>query len=165
MGNAMAVCFRILFFTLVLFSVSPSVRSEPIDKSEIVVVDGDTIDARGHRWRMIGYDTPETRSTWRKVAPVEKMAGEAATERFKELLQSGRLDLAEKRCGCSSAKIAGGKCNRGRKCGLLTRDGENIGKVLIQEKLAVEFVCSTSRCPKMPDWPAILSARQHPSEN
>jgi hypothetical protein len=42
---------------------------------------------------------------------------------------------------------------------VLTLNGENIGKTLISEGLAVEWMCGRSKCPSMPDWPTISGDR------
>jgi endonuclease YncB( thermonuclease family) len=83
-----------------------------------------------------------------------------ATARFTELLKSGPLDLTEVRCSCPESKILNGTCNRGRKCGVLTVNGENIGKTLIAEGLALEFFCGATSCPRMPDWPKIIEQQK-----
>lgn len=152
-----------LSFLLLCAAVDPSIAA-PIAPRNIKVIDGDTINARGQRWRLVGYDTPEIRSTWRPVSKVERMVGESAKERFAELLRSGRLDLKEVRCSCPPRTLNTKACNHGRRCGLLTRNGENIGAQLIREKLAMSFVCGRSKCPPMPDWGAIISRHQHPQE-
>jgi endonuclease YncB( thermonuclease family) len=144
---------------LLLSTFAVVVHAEPITPEEITVVDGDTIDARGARFRMVGYDTPEVSTPSRKVGAAERALALRAKARFSELLRSGSLDLTEVRCSCTDKKIQQGKCNRGRKCGILTLNGENIGKTLIAEGLALEFVCSTTRCPKMPDWPSFIEQR------
>lgn len=105
---------------------------------------------------MIGYDTPEISTPRRKVSADEKAVATIAKERFAELLKSGPLDLTEVRCSCAESKIGTKQCNNGRKCGLLTLNGKNIGEILIAEELAMPFVCDWSRCPHMPDWPQIL---------
>lgn len=130
--------------------------SEPILASEISVVDGDTIDARGQRYRLVGYDTPELATRARKVGPDEKAVAAIAKDRFSELLRTGALDLTEVRCSCSAKALRTGKCNRGRKCAVLSLNGKNIGDTLIAEELAVPYICSETRCPRMPDWPRII---------
>jgi endonuclease YncB( thermonuclease family) len=146
---------------LILLSLSAAtvLRCEPINPNEIGVVDGDTIDARGSRYRMLGYDTPEIRSRWRRVSPEEKALGERATARLKELLRSGPLDLTEKPCSCPTDAVGTSKCNYSRKCGLLTLDGQNVGDRLIKEGLAVPFICNPTRCPRMPKWDKIIRQR------
>jgi endonuclease YncB( thermonuclease family) len=130
--------FRILALSLALtFAAS----AEPVNVNDISVVDGDTIYYHGERYRMIGYDTPEIQTPRRIVGPDEKALATIAKERFVELLHSGPLDLAEVRCSCPESKIGTEQCNNGRKCGLLTVNGQNIGEILIGEELAMPFVC------------------------
>jgi endonuclease YncB( thermonuclease family) len=141
---------------LFFMSLSYSAVAEPINVNDIAVVDGDTIDAHGQRYRMIGYDTPEVKTPRRKVGPGERAVATIAKERFIELLNSGPLDLTEVRCSCSAKSLQDGTCNHGRKCAILSLNGRNIGETLIEEELAVPYVCSATRCPRMPDWPSIL---------
>ncbi|GAB9187370.1 hypothetical protein BDS110ZK17_81400 [Bradyrhizobium diazoefficiens] len=101
---------------LMLAFCSGSLRAEPITAAEITVVDGDTIDARGQRYRMIGYDTPEVATPRRKVGSDERAVALLAKERLAELLHSGALDLAEVPCSCSKSALSKGTCNHGRKC-------------------------------------------------
>jgi endonuclease YncB( thermonuclease family) len=140
----------ILFFLLLI----PSAYAEPVSVNDISVVDGDTIDYRGERYRMIDYDTPEISTARRKVSADEKAIATI------ELLKSGALNLTEVRCSCTESKIGTKQCNYGRKCGLLTLNGKNIGDTLIAEELAMPFICSRSRCPRMPDWPHILKEQK-----
>jgi endonuclease YncB( thermonuclease family) len=122
-------------------------HADPITSAEIRVIDGDTIEAHGFRYRMVGYDTPETAATWREIGPDERAVGTIAKERFQELINP---------CACPQRKVAAGLCNHGRKCAILTLNGKNIGDSLIAEELAVPFVCGRTKCPKMPNWPKIV---------
>ncbi|MFB6458641.1 thermonuclease family protein [Bradyrhizobium tunisiense] len=131
-------------------------RAEPITAAEIVVVDGDTIDAHGQRYRMIGYDTPEVATSRRKVGADEKAVALLAKERLGELIHAGSLDLAEVPCSCSKSALSKGTCNHGRKCAILSLDGKNVGATLIAEELAVPYICSPTKCPRMPNWERIL---------
>ncbi|MHC2585909.1 hypothetical protein ACVI1J_010475 [Bradyrhizobium diazoefficiens] len=79
-----------------------------------------------------------------------------AKERLGELLHAGALDLTEVPCSCSKSALNKGTCNHGRKCAVLTLDGKNVGATLISEELAVPYVCSATRCPRMPNWERIL---------
>ena len=141
---------------LLLMALGSCAAAEPLAVKDITVVDGDTIDAHGQRYRMVGYDTPEVRTPRRKVGPDERSVAIIAKERFTELLSSGPLDLTEVRCSCSAKALQDGTCNHGRKCAILSLNGKNIGDMLIAEGLAVPYVCSATRCPRMPDWPRIL---------
>lgn len=148
-----SVIRRLVVLSLLLtFTAS----AEPVSVNDISVVDGDTIDYRGERYRMIGYDTPEIATRRRVVGPDEKALASIAKERFIELLHSGPLDLMEVRCSCSKSAIGTLWCNGGRKCGLLTLNGKNIGATLIAEELALPYVCGKSKCPPMPDWPHVI---------
>jgi endonuclease YncB( thermonuclease family) len=153
-GSVMKILNVSLFSILLILLIPAFVHGEPINPDDIRVIDGDTIDARGFRWRMIGYDTPEIRSQWRRVVtPQVRALGKRATVRFRELLYSGPLDLTELPCSCPPRDVGTLKCNHGRKCGLLTLKIENIGDQLIIEGLAKPFVCGPTRCPPMPKWP------------
>ena len=57
---------------MLLLTFGDAVHAEPITVEKITVVDGDTIDARGARFRMIGYDTPEVSTPLRKVGAAER---------------------------------------------------------------------------------------------
>jgi len=144
--------------------VAPSrhLEAERISVGAITLVDGDTIDVGPYRYRLVGFDTPEVNTQRRKVSADEKALAIIAKERFAELLRSGPLDLTEVACSCPASTIGTKVCNHGRKCGLLTLDGKNIGETLIAEELAVPFVCGKTRCPRMPDWPTIIE-QQLPS--
>lgn len=139
----------------------PSAYTNPIEFNSIRVVDGDTIDVGPHRYRLVGFDTPEISTPRRKVSADERALAVITKERFIELLRSGSLDLTEVDCSCPVGTIGTDKCNFGRKCGLLL-NGRNIGETLIAEELAVPFVCGQTRCPKMPGWPRIIEL-QFPS--
>jgi endonuclease YncB( thermonuclease family) len=95
-------CFAI---ALSILTLTCGALAEPISVTDVTVVDGDTIDAHGQRYRMIGYDTPEVVTPGRRVGPDERAVATIAKERFVELLGSGSLDLTEVRCSCST-KIA-----------------------------------------------------------
>ncbi len=40
--------------------------------------------------------------------------------------------------------------NYGRDCGTLKSSGRDVGAILMEEGLAVPFVCGATRCPKTP---------------
>tara|TARA_R110000787_G_scaffold50489_3_gene120277 strand:- start:934 stop:1296 length:363 start_codon:yes stop_codon:yes gene_type:complete len=98
------------------------------------VIDGDTIDVdidlgfnvwiRKSRVRLVGIDTPESRT--RNL--VEKKLGLAAKERLKEL------------CGETLRVESHGKGKYGRVLGIpFTMDNKNICDILVKENHAVEY--------------------------
>ena len=56
----------------------------------IVVIDGDTVDVDGVRYRLRGFDTPET--YWARCAREREM-GEHATARLRELVQQNAWNM------------------------------------------------------------------------
>lgn len=152
LATLISVLFFVAWFT-------PNAGAEPISAAAISVVDGDTIDVGPQRYRMVGYDTPETVGISRRpVADDEKVIGRIAKDRLAELLQSGPLDLTEVPCACPKSTIGTSACNYGRKCAILTLNGTNIGDPLIAEGLAVPFTCKIRNC-RMPDWPKIIRSQ------
>jgi endonuclease YncB( thermonuclease family) len=147
-----------MFRTIALVLLTATLaHAQPITPSKIRVVDGDTIEAHGSTFRVVGYDTPEMASRGRrKVGPDERAVANLATERFQELINSGPLDLKEVPCSCPVATQGTKACNHGRKCAILLLNGKNIGDTLIAEELAVPFLCGPTKCPKMPNWPKII---------
>jgi endonuclease YncB( thermonuclease family) len=145
---------------LILFAFVSVAWAAPISRNDIHVKDGDTIYYRDVEYRMIGYGSPETkRVPWRTVSKDEMALGEISKARLEELLKSGPVDLTEVQCSCPAKKIENGTCNHHRLCGILSVNGENVGKSLIAEELAVPFVCGKHRCPKMPDWQKIIDTQ------
>lgn len=65
--------------------------AETVVPASIYVIDGDTLDFDGERYRLVGYDTPET---YHAQCDFELALGTAATERLRELVTAGQgLDL------------------------------------------------------------------------
>jgi endonuclease YncB( thermonuclease family) len=128
-------------------------RADPIAPSAIRITDGDTIRARGHAYRLVGFDTPEISSRRREVCAKERDLGERAKARLVEIVSAGRLNLEEVRCSCPDGKIADGSCNFGRKCGILKSNGRSVGDLLIKEGLARSYHCQRTTCPPQQHWP------------
>jgi len=92
------------------------------------VIDGDTIDYRGQRVRMVDYDTPEIAEP--KCASEEAL-GHQAKLRLLEILNSGPVEV--RRQGDRDAD------KNGRKLRLVTVGGRSVGDILIAEGLAVRW--------------------------
>jgi endonuclease YncB( thermonuclease family) len=88
------------------------------------VVDGDTIWYRGSKIRISDIDTPETHQP-RCAAEAER--GAAATRRLHALVNAGPFTLQS---------IGRDEDRYGRKLRILTRGGESLGDVLVEEGLA-----------------------------
>lgn len=89
----------------------------------ITVIDGDTIERNGVRYRLIGFDTPET---WRARCTVEYDKGIAAKNRLQDLVSSGKAKLVDTRR----------EDKYGRGLARLYVDGKDAGRVLVSEGLA-----------------------------
>jgi len=118
--------------------------------TDLRVIDGDTIYFKGNTYRLVGFDTPET--NWRAKCDSERELGLRATARFRALISSGNLTLQEVRCSCAPGTVGTRFCNFGRLCGILRRNGENVGDILIREGLANPFYCGEFRCPRRLGW-------------
>jgi endonuclease YncB( thermonuclease family) len=135
---------------LVLFvALTAPAVAEPIDPSDVYVVDGDTIEVFHVQpnVRLVGFDAPET---WRPECEAERVVGLKAKARLQALVHAGHLDFHYVRCSCTESQIDTGWCNWGRDCGTLMSNGRDVGDILIAEGLAVPFICSATRCPKKP---------------
>ncbi|WP_292516666.1 thermonuclease family protein [Mesorhizobium sp.] len=91
---------------------------------ETCVVDGDTFWHQGVKIRIADIDTPELSPPH---CEAERVKGEAAKRRLRELLNAGKFSL-----------VAGWRDEdqHGRKLRTVTRDGHSIGETLIAEGLA-----------------------------
>jgi micrococcal nuclease len=89
------------------------------------VVDGDTIDYRGERVRMVDYDTPEISEPH---CASEYALGQQAKFRLLELLNSGTVEV--RRSGARDID------KYGRKLRLVLVNGRSVGDTLIAEGLA-----------------------------
>jgi micrococcal nuclease len=89
-----------------------------------IVVDGDTIKAPyGVTYRLMGYDTPETRFA---KCDAERELGLAAKVRLEELLTQGDVKVLE----------SGKEDRYGRSLAEVTVNGRDVGTTLIGEGLA-----------------------------
>jgi endonuclease YncB( thermonuclease family) len=132
-----------------ILGLSAPALAEPIDSDDVRVIDGDTIRVyqQEPNVRLVGFNAPETR---RAACEVERERGAKATRRVRDLVREGDLDFIYVRCSCPAGTEGTQACNYGRDCGTLKSHGRDVGAILIEEGLAVPFVCGTTRCPKTP---------------
>ena len=104
------------------YKVSFSRCSGPIRVT--CVVDGDTIWLEGEKIRVADINTPEITSP---DCPAERALGERAASRLVSLLNTG---------GFSLKQIDRDEDRYGRKLRIITRRGESLGSLLVEEGLA-----------------------------
>jgi micrococcal nuclease len=91
------------------------------------VVDGDTIRAAyGIKYRLMGYDAPET---YQAKCDAERELGRRAAARLTELMASGDVRVME----------SGRLDKYGRTLAHLTVNGKDVGQILIKEGLARSY--------------------------
>jgi endonuclease YncB( thermonuclease family) len=142
--------FRPTLATLFLLAIlSMPAIAEPIDPSDIRVIDGDTIRVYHQQpnVRLVGFNAPETRNA---ECPGELELGSRATRRLRDIIRAGNFDFTYIKCSCPEATQGTFACNYGRDCGTLKSNGRDVGAILIEEDLAVPFVCGPTHCPKTP---------------
>ncbi|NOE20524.1 MULTISPECIES: thermonuclease family protein [Ruegeria] len=122
---------RLLFLSATLASlffvavwIEPSKQTITLSASEVIAVDGDTIDHGDDRYRLIGFDTPET---FRAQCEAERALGLKAKDRLTEIIQtSGQIELViQPDLDVHDRFLAVGRSG-----------GQEIGKTLISEGLA-----------------------------
>jgi endonuclease YncB( thermonuclease family) len=139
---------RKLLFALLLTLATPAV-AEPIDPEDVTVIDGDTINVFHVQpnVRLVGFNAPESSNA---LCEAERRLGVRATQRLLDLVRGGHLDFVYVRCSCPASTQGTRFCNYGRDCGTLKSNGRDVGAILIEEKLAVPFICGATSCPKTP---------------
>jgi endonuclease YncB( thermonuclease family) len=142
---------RIHLLLVTLLTAVTLAHADPIASSDIYVIDGDTIEARGQRIRLVGFDAPELGS--HAHCGLERMLAARATSRLRQIIRIGEeIDLQLVDCSCRPGTEGTRLCNYGRACGYLTVDGQDVGDTLIAENLAHPLVCGRFSCPKRQPW-------------
>ena len=100
----------------------------------IIVIDGDTVRMDGKRYRLLGFDSPET---FFAKCGREREAGSAAAARLKELIETTDARL----------EPTGRNCKWGRGCAYLLLNGEDAGDVMIREGHGAPYTGG-----KRPNW-------------
>jgi endonuclease YncB( thermonuclease family) len=124
-----------LSLALALSCIVTAASAEPIQPDAIGIVDGDTITVRGlfRQVRLLGFDTPET--GWEARCAAERTLADKATQRLRQLVAGGGLDLTIVPCKCWQQYGMFG-CNVGRYCGFLKSKGRDVAALMIGEGLA-----------------------------
>ena len=132
-----------------IFILATQANTEPINPSDIRVIDGDTIRVyhQHPNVRLVGFNAPETRNA---ACHAEFELGSKATRRLRDIVKAGNLTFEYVRCSCPDATQGTPSCNWGRDCGTLKSNGKDVGAILIEEGLAVPFVCGATHCPRTP---------------
>lgn len=139
-----------LFLAVALSCIAGAATADPIQPEAIEIVDGDTIVVRGQsrQVRLLGFDTPETGFEARCSA--ERALAAKATQRLREIVADGGLDLAIVPCKCW--RLMGTfNCNDGRYCGVLKSKGQDVSALMIREGLAHPMHCGKA-CRVQPAW-------------
>jgi micrococcal nuclease len=138
-----------LFLSIAALFLTTPTFAEPVNPADIVVIDGDGIRVRNQSpsIRLVGFNAPET---WKPACEAERQLSDKATRRLRELVHNGKLDLEMVACSCPEGTQGTSACNYGRTCGTLRSNGRDVGAILIEEELAVPFICGATRCPKTP---------------
>jgi endonuclease YncB( thermonuclease family) len=134
-------------FALLLIAVPAD--AEPIDPADIQIIDADTIQAYHQQpnVRLVGFNAPETRNA---ACNVEAELGARATHRLRDIVKLGNLDFIYVRCSCPETTQGTFACNYARDCGTLKSNGRDVGAILMEEGLAVPFICGPTHCPPTP---------------
>lgn len=103
---------------------APAPAPAPAGKLVIVVIDGDTVDVNGARWRLDGYDAPETGD--RAQCAEEREKGEKAKRRLQQILGAAKVET----------QTLGHRDRYGRIIGTIRADGRDVGELLAKEGLA-----------------------------
>lgn len=122
--------------------------ASPVEPRQVRVIDGDTITVDGKTIYLAGFIAPETQGARCKA---ERDLGAKAARRVRDLILAGGLDYSPVMCSCPATTLGRWLCNFGRTCGMLKTNGRNVGDILVEEGLAVPFLCDATRCPKAPN--------------
>lgn len=121
-------------FTLALLTGAALTAAVVLWEPGFRVVDGDTLDHGYWRWRMAGWDTPETQ---RAKCAAERVRGERAAARLRELV-----------AGDFRLEVVRGRDPHNRRVARFLAGGRDAGEALAAEGLAQPW---TGRGPK-PAW-------------
>jgi len=125
-------------------------NAEAISPSEITVIDGDTIRARGRTVRLVGFDAPESGSLAK--CDREREIADRAAAQMRSIVAGGGLELRLVRCSCRPGTEGTSLCNYGRACGELRSHGRDVAGIMIGLSLARSYICGSTSCPPRGSW-------------
>ena len=140
---------RVAVAFLAILIAATMASAEPIQPGAVQVIDGDTIGIGGKTVRLVGFDTPEAVNA---RCEAERSLAAKATDKLRQLVAAGGLDLSQVACACPPGTEGTTACNYGRSCGVLKAAGKDVGELLIIEGLAKPYLCSGTRCPRREQW-------------
>ena len=100
---------------------------EPVAQQTVRVVDGDTIEVDGRRYRLQGFDAPERHQMCRDASDAPWSCGRAATAELENLVSAGTV-------GCEDS----GQRSFGRIVGSCSAGGVEFGAALVMAGLAID---------------------------
>ncbi len=130
--------------------LSAMAHGAPIEARAIRVIDGDTVAVGTAHFRLVGFDTPEKGP--RARCPAERELANRAAARLRQIIAAGGADLEEVACSCRPGTQGTPACNYGRRCGILTAAGRDVGPILITEGLARPYPFDWRHRPPAAHW-------------
>lgn len=149
--NPRLVAPTLLLFGLALLAGAAGLPAQGPD-GILRVVDGDTVRLGdgGSSVRLVGYDAPETGRKAR--CPIERDLGDQAKRHLRTLIADNPYTLTLVACSCRPGTEGTERCNFGRRCGVLTINGQDVAEIMVKAALAKPYQCSGTRCPKRGSW-------------
>ena len=142
-----------LWGALSLGRVTTALKPAPsgwLESVRIEIINGDSIRTGKQVYRLVGFNTPESGDN--VICEREGALAAKATQRLRELVAGGQLDLRRVPCACPRGTEGTGQCNYGRLCGTLKIRGQDVGTILIADGLAQRYVCGSTSCPPRQSW-------------
>lgn len=105
-------------------SIAPPLPIAQVPAKQVfVVIDGDTVDVNGARWRLQGFDAPEIGNA---KCEAERAKGERARARLQQILGAAKIETS----------TVGHRDSFRRVLGTIRADGRDVGDILKAEGLA-----------------------------
>lgn len=135
---------------IILLLIGLPAAAEPVSPSTVRVIDGDTVAVGTAHYRLVGFDTPETGR--RAQCPAERALANRAAARLRQIIAAGGAALEEVACSCRPGTQGTPACNYGRRCGILTAAGRDVGGILVAEGLARPYPFDWRHRPPEAHW-------------